>query len=44
MMDKEGLSYQAAAWQLYYAEVLKLESETIAMNMFKEFIHKIDGN
>lgn len=44
MLDKEGLSYQVATWQLYYAEVVKLESETIAMKTFLDFIDKMDGN
>lgn len=44
MMDKEGLSYQVAVRQLYYTEVVKLESEMIVMKAFSDFMDKIDGH
>lgn len=42
-MERENLTYPAAARQLYYAEVSKLEAESIALNAFTDFRRQMDG-
>lgn len=42
-MEREGMSYPIAARQLYYAEVAKLEAETIALHAFESFRERLKG-
>lgn len=42
LMAREGLTYKAAARQLYYAEVAKIESEIISLNAFQDIRDSVD--
>lgn len=42
LMEREGLTYEAAARLLYYAEVAKLKAEAIALRAFKDFSKELD--
>lgn len=44
LMHREGLTYKAAARQLYYTEVAKIESDVIALNAFKDLRDAADGD
>lgn len=42
-MAREGLTYKAAARQLYFAEVAKIETQVIALNAFDNICNTVDG-
>lgn len=42
-MERENLTYQAAARLLYFAEVSKLEAQAIALHAFKDIVVEVNG-
>lgn len=42
-MEREGLSYQVAARQLYHTEAAKLEGGAVAMQALNDILGRLNG-